>query len=72
MCRSTPAIGTTDYEDLGYATPIALATALGEWLGIHTWSLSTIVDATVYLCPIFGFTGLLYGSDGRARNCTRR
>ena len=49
MCRSTPAIGTTDYEDLGYATPIALATALGEWLRIHTWSLSTIVDAIVYL-----------------------
>ena len=49
MCRSTPAIGTTNYKELGYGTPIALATAPGEWLRIHTWSLNTIVDATVYL-----------------------
>ncbi|KAM5542666.1 hypothetical protein V8D89_003627 [Ganoderma adspersum] len=50
MCRPTPAIGTTPtWTELGYATPIALATALGEWLRIHTWSLNTLVDSTVYL-----------------------
>ncbi|KAI1783164.1 hypothetical protein LXA43DRAFT_357644 [Ganoderma leucocontextum] len=49
MCRTAPAIGTTSCEELGYATPIALATALEEWLRIHTWALSTIVDASVYL-----------------------
>ncbi len=50
MCRPTPAIGTTPtWKELGYATPIALAAALGEWLRIHTWSLDTLVDATVYI-----------------------
>ncbi|KAI1783159.1 hypothetical protein LXA43DRAFT_357556 [Ganoderma leucocontextum] len=49
LCRSAPEKDTNLSKELGYATPIALATALAEWLRIHTWSLNTIVDAAVYL-----------------------
>ncbi|KAM5542663.1 hypothetical protein V8D89_003624, partial [Ganoderma adspersum] len=49
LCRSAPEKDTSVSKGLGYATPMALATALGEWLRIHTWSLNTLVDAVVYL-----------------------
>ena len=41
---------------------MALATALGEWVRIHTWSLNTLVDSAVYL---EGGTDALLSSDSR-------
>ncbi|PIL30596.1 hypothetical protein GSI_07297 [Ganoderma sinense ZZ0214-1] len=49
LCRSAPEKDTSLSKELGYATPMALGMALGEWLRIHAWSLNTLVDSSVYL-----------------------
>ena len=37
-------------SELGYASPLAMTSALKEWVRINIWAVTTVVNAAVYLC----------------------